>query len=66
MRRIEIEEGKLLLQDEVIGFIEKTVTPFGNSAKVDVPKQYIGRRAYVAVCRDREPAEAESEEPNNR
>ncbi|MDI3498298.1 DUF2080 family transposase-associated protein, partial [Archaeoglobus sp.] len=25
---------------------------FGNSAKVDVPKRYIGWRAYVIVVRD--------------
>jgi putative transposon-encoded protein len=53
MRRINLDQGKLTLQeDEVLGFIEKTVTPFGNSAKVDCPKQYIGKRAYLVICRE--------------
>jgi putative transposon-encoded protein len=53
MRRINLEQGKLTLQeDEILGFIEKTVTPFGNSAKVDCPKQYIGKRAYLVICRE--------------
>jgi putative transposon-encoded protein len=53
MRMINLDQGKLTLQeDEVLGFIEKTVTPFGNSAKVDCPKQYIGKRAYLVICRE--------------
>jgi len=31
---------------------EKRITPFGNSAKVDAPKKYIGRRAYVIIVKD--------------
>ncbi|MHC1604563.1 MAG: DUF2080 family transposase-associated protein, partial [Candidatus Methanofastidiosia archaeon] len=29
-----------------------TVTPFGTSAKADVPKRYLGRRAYVVIVKD--------------
>lgn len=51
MRVITLEQGKLQLQeDEILGFIEKRVTPFGNSAKVDCPKKYIGKRVYLIVC----------------
>ena len=52
MRRISISTAKLSLGDEVIGFIEKKVTPFGNSAKVDCPKEHIGKRAYLIICKD--------------
>jgi putative transposon-encoded protein len=53
MRRITLNEGELQLnEDEVLGFIEKKVTPFGNSAKVDCPKEYIGKRAYLVICRE--------------
>jgi len=31
---------------------ERVITPFGNSAKIDAPKRYIGKRAYVIVIRD--------------
>ena len=53
MRKITLNKGRLVLQeDEVLGFIEKRVTRFGNSAKVDCPKKYIGKRAYLVVCKD--------------
>lgn len=34
------------------GVIERVVTPFGNSGKVDCPKVYIGRRVLLIICRD--------------
>jgi putative transposon-encoded protein len=53
MRIITLDKGRLQLQeDEILGFIEKRVTPFGNSAKVDCPKAYIGKRAYLVICRE--------------
>jgi len=30
----------------------RTITPFGTSAKADVPRRYIGRRAYVIIAKD--------------
>jgi putative transposon-encoded protein len=38
MRRIEIEKGKLVLTEGVIGFFQKSVTKFGTGAKIDCPK----------------------------
>lgn len=52
MRKIELKEGNLLLEERgVLGFIEKIVTPLGTSAKVDCPKRFIGKRAYLIICR---------------
>ena len=28
------------------------ITPFSNSAKIDAPKKYIGKRAYVIIVND--------------
>jgi len=50
MRRIEIVKERLVLTDEVEVVYEKRVTPFGTSAKVSVPKRYIGQRAYDPFC----------------
>lgn len=48
-----MSRGKLtLVEDQILGFLERTVTPFGTSAKVDCPKRYIGRRAYLIVCKE--------------
>lgn len=53
-RMIELKKGKLVLkEDEIEGFLERKVTPFGTSAKADVPKKYIGKRAYVIITKNR-------------
>jgi len=44
--------GAFVLREEVEIVYEKVVTPFGNSAKIDAPKRYIGCRAYVIIVRD--------------
>jgi len=49
MRKIKLEKGKLLLEDEVVGFLEKKVTPFGTGAKVDCPKEYLGKNVYLII-----------------
>lgn len=51
MRKIEIIKGRIVLTDEVELVYEKRVTPFGTSAKIDAPKKYRGRRAYVVILK---------------
>ncbi|MCL5439621.1 MAG: DUF2080 family transposase-associated protein [Candidatus Thermoplasmatota archaeon] len=31
------------------GYLVRTVTKFGNSAKIDCPKEYLGRTVYIVV-----------------
>lgn len=51
-RKIELKKEDLILKDEEIeGFLERVVTPFGTSAKADVPRKYIGRRVYVIITK---------------
>jgi len=52
MRKITLEKGNLTLTDEITGFLEKKVTKFGNGAKVDCPKEHLGKRAYLLICED--------------
>jgi len=52
-RNIELKKTELVLKDsEIEGFLERVVTPFGTSAKADVPKKYIGRRVYVIITKN--------------
>jgi putative transposon-encoded protein len=51
MRKIDIIDKRVTLTDEVEIVYEKIITPFGNSAKVDAPKKYIGSRAYVIILK---------------
>ena len=50
-REINIKDQILTIREDVETVYEKTVTPFGNSGKVDVAKKYIGKRVYVIVLR---------------
>jgi len=40
------------LSDEVETIIEKTVTKFGNGAKLDCPKEHLGKRAYIMIRKE--------------
>ncbi|MFW6014339.1 MAG: DUF2080 family transposase-associated protein [Candidatus Nanoarchaeia archaeon] len=49
-RKIELNNEKLTLsEDKVKGFLERQVNSIGTSAKVDVPKRFMGKRAYVII-----------------
>jgi putative transposon-encoded protein len=50
-RQIEVKEGDFVLRDNVELVYEKVITKFGNSAKLDAPKKYIGRRAYIIILK---------------
>ena len=40
--------NKLIIED-VKFYFEKEITRFGNSAKIDCPKKYIGNKAIVII-----------------
>lgn len=48
-RSIKMEKGRLELKDEFEMIIEKTITKFGNGAKIDAPKELLGKKVYVVV-----------------
>ena len=52
MRIIELKKENLTLKDKIEGFLERTVSPLGNSGKVDCPKRFIGRRVYILIAQD--------------
>jgi len=49
MRKILVNAGKLQLSDDVKLVYEKIITKFGTGAKIDAPKEYIGKKAYVLI-----------------
>lgn len=51
-KNVKIMKDALALGKDVETFYEKVITKFGNSAKVDAPKLYIGRRAYVVILKE--------------
>ena len=52
MRQIQVKKGDLKIEEHVNVIYERTITAFGNSAKLDAPKKYIGKRAYVIIVDD--------------
>lgn len=54
-RKVELsKEGFHLSEVDVEGFLERVVTPLGNSAKADVPKRYLGHRVYIVITKTKD------------
>lgn len=51
-RKIELKEGKLNIKDKISMIYEKTITKFGTGAKVDAPKEFLGKKVYVMIRDD--------------
>ena len=49
MRTLNLKNNELELKDDIETIFEKTVTAFGNGAKVDCPKKYLGKKVYIIV-----------------
>lgn len=47
-----VSGGKISITDEVKEIYEKKVTPYGNGAKIDAQKKYIGHRVFVIVLKN--------------
>jgi len=50
-RELKLEKGKLQLNDNFDLIFEKEITKFGNGAKIDAPKEFLGKKVYVVVRR---------------
>ncbi len=48
-RKLKIKKGTIKFKDSYEILIEKTVTKFGTGAKVDCPKEYLGRKVYLII-----------------
>lgn len=51
-RQIKMIKGDLTIKEKVEVVYEKKVTPFGTSAKIDAPKKFRGKRAYVFILKN--------------
>ena len=52
MKKIKIIKKRKLAIDNIIGFVIRKVTPFGTSAKVSCPKEYLGKTVYLVFVDD--------------
>ncbi len=44
--------GKIKIEDNVEEIFEKRITPYGNGAKIDSQKKYIGRKVIVIILEE--------------
>ncbi len=49
MRLIKVIDKNIVINDKAEVVFEKTVTKFGHGAKIDCPKEHIGKRVYVII-----------------
>ena len=49
MKRVKVIEKSTLTLKGIKCFIERVVKPFGTSARIDFPKEFIGKKVYVVV-----------------
>ncbi|MDI6738248.1 MAG: DUF2080 family transposase-associated protein [Nanoarchaeota archaeon] len=53
MRKVKMTKQTRLVIESIEGFMIREVTPFGTSAKVSCPKEYLGRKVYLVFTNDR-------------
>lgn len=49
MKKVKITEKSTLILKNIKGFIEREVKPFGTSARIDFPKEFIGKKVVVVI-----------------
>ncbi len=53
MRQFNYKEDEFSMKSKIDFFFEKTITKFGNGAKIDAPKEFIGRKVIILVEKKR-------------
>jgi putative transposon-encoded protein len=52
MKQVQMQTATELTIENIEGFYIRTVTPLGNSAKVDCPKEHLGKKVYLVVVNE--------------
>jgi len=52
MKKVKINNATKLIIENITGFVIREVTPFGTSAKVSCPKEYLGKKVYLVFLKD--------------
>lgn len=52
MRKVKIINKTKLIIEGIEGFVKREVTPFGTSAKVSCPKEFLGKKVYLVFLKD--------------
>ena len=47
-----MKDKKFQLTDDIELVYEKTVTKYGTGAKIDAPKEHLGKKVYVLIIKE--------------
>ena len=50
MKIVKINSKTKLTIKNIRGFFKRKVKPFGTSARVDCPKEFLGKTVYLVIC----------------
>lgn len=53
MKKLVIEHKKKIIIENFIGFLRRKIVPNGTSARVNCPKEYLGKEAYLIIIDDK-------------
>jgi len=53
MKKVELTKTTQLRITGIEGFLKREVTKFGTGAKVNCPKEYLGRTVYLVVLSEK-------------
>lgn len=51
MKKIKLKSKTELKIKNIKGFLIRKVKPFGTSARVDCPKEYLGKTVYLVITK---------------
>jgi len=52
MIRLKLHYRTRLTVENILGYIERTVTPYGTGAKVSCPKEYMGKKVLLIILKE--------------
>lgn len=52
MRKITMQDKTFKLTEDIDLVYEKTITKYGTGAKIDAPKEFLGRKVYVLIRKE--------------
>jgi len=52
VRKVNIKVDNEITVRNIQAYMERTVTKFGSGAKVDCPKEFLGKKAFLIIKKD--------------
>lgn len=52
MKKIRTTATNQIQVKNIQGYFERTINKFGTGAKIDAPKEYLGKKVIILVCKD--------------